>query len=367
MLTIRRLVLLSLVSAAAVAVAHEGHDSNGLSGGKVELKSAGPLAFGPDGVLFVGDSLDASIVAIDTGDKSAAKSSPSEIKGVNDKVAALLGTTVDQILINDAVVNPKSGRIYMSVSRGRGPDALPVILRADASGKIEELKLDNIKHAKAALPDAPQPGAKDSRGRDLRVDSITDVEYIDGQIVVAGLSNEEFSSKLRSISYPFAKVEKGTSIEIYHGAHGQYETNSPVRTFVGYNIEGKPHILAAYTCTPLVKFKLSDLTPGNKVMGTTIAELGNRNRPLDMIVYRKGSTDHILMNNSSRGVMKMSTAGIDKLEAIKSPVAQTAGLPYETLADLKGVQQLDRWNDGNAMLLVKNDSGSMDIRALALP
>ena len=55
---IRRLLLLSLVSAAAVAVAHEGaHKSGGLATGKVELQSAGPLAFGPDGLLFVGDSL----------------------------------------------------------------------------------------------------------------------------------------------------------------------------------------------------------------------------------------------------------------------------------------------------------------------
>jgi hypothetical protein len=42
-------------------------------------------------------------------------------------------------------------------------------------------------------------------------------------------------------------------------------------------------------------------------------------------------------------------------------------LPFETLADLKGVEQLDRWDDNTAMLLVKADSGSVDIRSLALP
>ncbi len=39
-----------------------------LPSGKVELKSAGALAFGPDGILFVGDSVGGSIVAIDTSD-----------------------------------------------------------------------------------------------------------------------------------------------------------------------------------------------------------------------------------------------------------------------------------------------------------
>jgi len=105
-------------------------------------------------------------------------------------------------------------------------------------------------------------------------------------------------------------------------------------------------------------------------MGTTIAELGNRNRPLDMIIYRKGAAagkEFILMNNSSRGVMKMSTQGIGNYEAITARVPETAGLPYETLADLKGVEQLDRWDDATAMLLVRDESGSMDIRSLALP
>ena len=64
-----------------------------------------------------------------------------------------------------------------------------------------------------------------------------------------------------------------------------FETRSPVRAFTVYNINEEPHLVAGYTCTPLVKFPLSDLKPGNKIRGITVAELGNRNRPLDMFVY----------------------------------------------------------------------------------
>ena len=32
--------------------------------------------------------------------------------------------------------------------------------------------------------------------------------------------------------FPFKTADNGTSVEIYHGAHGQFETRSPVRTFV---------------------------------------------------------------------------------------------------------------------------------------
>src|SRR3972149_3978118 len=103
--------------------------------GNVDLQSVSQLAFGPNGVLFVGDSLRAALFAIDTLDtKSAASPVRADIKGINAKIAALLGAAPDQILINDVKVNPISQNIYLAVSRGRGPDAIPVILRLDAAG-----------------------------------------------------------------------------------------------------------------------------------------------------------------------------------------------------------------------------------------
>src|SRR5687768_468844 len=102
--------------------------AQGLTQGKADLRSAGPLAFGPDGVLFVGDGMGASVFALDTGDRTAVNGA-AEVEGLNAKVAALLGTTPDQILINDVTVNPLSKRAYLTVSRGRGPAATPVIVR----------------------------------------------------------------------------------------------------------------------------------------------------------------------------------------------------------------------------------------------
>ena len=123
---------------------------------------------------------------------------------------------------------------------------------------------------------------------------------------------------------------------MYHGAHGQFETAAPVRTFMTYDIGGKPNVLAAYTCTPLVKIPVDQFKPGAKIKATTIAELGNRNRPLDMIAYRKGGKDFILMANSARGVMKIDAKEIDKHAAstsIESRIPDKAGVPYETLAE----------------------------------
>jgi hypothetical protein len=327
--------------------------------GKAELKSAGALAFGPDGILLVGDSVGAAIVALDVNDHTPGQPGGSlEIKGINEKVAAMLGTAADQISIQDVVVNPISKNVYISVSRGKGPDAVPVILRADRSGKLTEVSLEKIAHQRVALSDGPQDARQ-------RMESITQLKYVDGNVLVAGLSNEEFSSSLRSIPFPFQAASKGAGIEIWHGSHGRFETNAPVRTFVSYQINGQTNILAAYTCTPLVRIPVSELKPGNKVKGTTIAELGNRNKPLDMIVYTKGDRHFILMANSSRGVMKLSADNLESYQPITKQTEVT-GVPYETIANLKGVMHLDKFDDTNALVLM-GEGASLDLRTVPLP
>lgn len=354
-------LVVALLILAAMAFAAS---SNGLVSGKADIKSAGPLAFGPDGILFVGDSMQASIFAIDTEDtKSGSVAAQVDIKGINEKIAALVGTSSDQVLVNDVKVNPASKNIYLSASRGRGPDATPLLLRVDAAGKIEVLSLDHVKYAMVTLPDPPESKAGP---RNPRMDTITQVAYVGGNVLVAGLSNEEFSSNLRTIPYPFHNAAKGANIEIFHGSHKRYETNSPIRTFVPYTIGNQQFILAAYTCTPLVKIPVSELKPGNKVKGTTIAELGSGNRPIDMVTYRKDGHDFLLMANSSRGVMKLSTEHLDAFQPITTPVEETAGVPYQTLKELQGVQHLVKFDDSKALILASAGS-SMELKTIPLP
>ena len=110
--------------------------SAGLQKGKPDLKSAGPLAFGPDGILFIGDTQGAALFAVDTGDRDASKPGGKiRVENISQAVADLLGTRPQQVTINDVVVNPASGKAYLSVSRGQGPDASPVILRVGTDGQ----------------------------------------------------------------------------------------------------------------------------------------------------------------------------------------------------------------------------------------
>src|SRR5579871_1039573 len=76
-----------------------------LTSGKVNIQSAGALAFGPNGILFVGDSVGGNVAAIDTGDSKAMKAGSINVQGLDGKIAALVGIPADQVVINYVAVN----------------------------------------------------------------------------------------------------------------------------------------------------------------------------------------------------------------------------------------------------------------------
>jgi hypothetical protein len=343
-----------LAAAFGLAVILAGNVSasdmtDSLKKGTPELKSAGPLAFGPEGILFVGDTASAAIFAIGTGDVKGDSKADVKVEKINEKIGSMLGAASTDITINDLKVNPASGNLYLSITRGKGSSAMPVIVKLDRAGKLTALELKDVPFSSVKL---------DNASSSKRTESITGLNYVKGKLYVAGLSNEEFASKLRSIPFPFKDADKGASVEIYHGAHGRIETNSPVRTFTVYDIAGETNLLASYTCTPLVKFPVDSLKPGEKVHGTTVAELGNMNVPLDMIVYTKEGKDYLLMANTRHGVIKVKLEGIDKAKAISSKISGTAGLTYDKIPEMKDVVQLDKLDADRAVYLTK--AGTLD-------
>jgi len=355
----------ALITAACGAALIAVAAAQAQSGAAPAMQSANALAFAPNGVLLVGDSLGGALFSVETGDNARTGPGKTELNDVGGKIAALLGTTADQVTVNDMAVNPISGNIYLAVSRGSGPTASPVLLKVARDGALSEVNLKTAKVTRVSLVDKPAETATAAQ----KMQTVTDLGFVDGKVIVAGLSNEEFSSSMRAVPYPLSAASKGAGIEIYHTAHARFETASPIRTFMTYDLNGKPHVLAAYTCTPLVRIPVADLQPGSKVKGVTIAELGNRNQPLDMISYKRAGKDYILMSNSARGVMKMTATGLEGYAALTTPVADKAGVPYETIASLTGVRQLDKLNDDAAIVLVADAAANnaLSLRTVAMP
>jgi hypothetical protein len=347
---------LSSSSARAVAVTGQG----------ATLASFGPLTFGPDGTLFAADNQGAALYAFDLGAQANAGAAGAKaLDALDQKLAALLGTAATEISITDLAVHPRTHNAYVSVMRGQGAGAAPALFRVDGAGKIEMLSLQSLKFQKVELPNAPVANA--GGRQNPRSSSVTDLAFADGKLWAAGLSNEEFSSKLRAVPYPFNTIDTGTSVEIFHGNHRRVETNSPVYAFVPYKVNGQAHLIAGYLCTPLVKFPIASLKAGEKIRGTTVAELGAMNRPLDMIVYKKDGKEFLLMSNNSRGVMKIPAADIATATPITAPVdTPTAGIPYETIASMQGIEQLDLLDAQNSIVIARAGS-ALNLQVVPLP
>jgi hypothetical protein len=326
------------------------------------LRSLGPLSFGPDGLLLAADSAANTIYALDLGAQTSGGSpGTANVTGLDQKLAAMLGTDVRDIAITDLAVHPTTHNAFVSVMRGQGAAARPALVRVDGAGKMTLVDTTALTFTSVALPNV-------STGGDQRNQSITQVKFSSGRVWVSGLSNEEFASKLWSIAYPFTKADGGTSLEIFHDNHEALETRAPMYAFVPYTINGQPHIVGAYTCTPLVKFPVADLTPrsGSKYRGVTIAELGAGNRPIDMVVYKKNAKDYLLMANTSRGVMKIPTDSFGSAAAITVPSrTETAGVPFEKVAAMTDIRQLDLLDATHSLVI--QGSTTLNLQSVELP
>nr|WP_298998969.1 hypothetical protein [uncultured Allomuricauda sp.] len=331
--------------------------------GNPEIGSINALSFGPEGLLFVGDSENAMVYALDTKDISE-KGNADEIniRKFDQMIAASLGTTEDKIRISDMAVNPKSKTPYFAVSM---EDGTTVLLRLKGE-TLENVSLKEISYSKISLNDAIDSDAKDRRGRPRRVWAIADLKFHGDRILVSGLSNKEFASTLRSIPFPFTDSQDQTSLEIWHAAHGQYETHAPIKTFDVVSLNNQDYLMASYTCTPLVLFPMSELENGKHIKGRTVAELGAGNSPLDMISYKKEGKQYFLMSNTNRPVMRLDYEDIAGFkETLTEPVNEFAvatGVPYDNLP-FPYVQQMDNLDDSNVLYIQRTGSGELVLRS----
>ena len=348
----------ALIGISATISTPKSSLTEGFDYGNPEIASINSLSFGPEGILFIGDSKNATIYALETKDlEKAEKGTVENMKEFDTKIASALGTTKENIKINDMVVNPISKNIYFAVNV---TDGTPVLLKMNG-GNFENVSLKEASYSKIPLENAIAKDAKDRRGRSQRVWAISDIKYHKGKVLVAGLSNKEFSSTFRSIPFPFKASQDYASLEIWHAAHGKYETHAPIKTFDIIEMEGTEYLMASYTCTPLVLFPMSDLKEGVHTKGRTVAELGAGNSPLDMISYEKEGKKYFLMSNTNRPVMRLDYEDIASFdESITEPTKlfKTSGVAYDNLP-MPYVLQMDNLDDKTVVYMQRTANGEM--------
>ena len=366
----KKLLLMSIVAIALITISANTNDkksedlTRGFIIGNIEIGSINQLSFGPQGILFIGDSKNAAIYALDTKDvEQKDKAEELNITDFDAKIASALGTTKDDIEITDMAVNPISKKAYFSVTT---TDGTPVLLKLNGEA-LENVSLKEASYSKVALSNPVGVDQKDRRGRSQRNWAIADLKYHNGNLMVSGLSNEEFSSTFRSIPFPFTGDQDYASLEIWHAAHGKFETYAPIKTFDFITIENKEYLMASYTCTPLVLFPMDDLKGGKHLKGRTVAELGAGNSPMDMLSYRKDGKTFFLMSNTNRSVMRFNYDAIaDFKQSYTKPTKAndyaTLGVPYVSLP-MVNVLQLDNLDEGQVVYVQRTADGSLVLRS----
>jgi hypothetical protein len=321
-----------------------------VSASAADVRSISRLAAGPGNVLFVADWKGARVHAITL--PPVAQKPAGTAFNILDLETLLSGQVGGaRVTVEDMVVRPGTAEVYVAVSYGAAKTPALIVVTGDK--KARRVDLRTATSTSIALRDAPGPNDKFWKETPERSFTVTDMKWRDGELFIAGLSNQDFASTLRRINYPFGSQPSTTSVEIFHGGHNLIETRAPIRAMSFASWGGKPYLVAAYTCTPLVIIPLDELKNGAHVRGKTVAELGYGNTPADMISFKKteqGKTeDFLLLVNFERvsnviPVSQLEAAGARPGIEKVVPFGQIVGVDVTT-APLAGTLRVDNLDE----------------------
>ena len=321
-----------------------------------DVKSVSRLAAGPDNVLFVADWKAARVHALVLPPAAPTPArSVFNILDLEDLLARQVGGA--RVTIEDMVVRPGTGEVVVAVSYGANKH--PALIAVTSDRKARRIDMKSARSTSMALRNAPTTTYRFWRETSERSFTVTDMKWHQGQLFVAGLSNQDFSSTLRRLPYPFGSQQATTSVEIFHGGHNLIETRAPIRAMSFASWGGKSYLVAAYTCTPLVIIPMEDLKDGAHIRGKTVAELGYGNTPADMIAYSKteaGKTDDfLLLINFDRAANIIPVSQLQAADARPDiekvvPFGQITGLDV-TQAPLSGTLRIDNLDDASFIIL----------------
>ena len=294
-------------------------------------QSAGILEFGPDNTLFVADTLTGAIHAYDLPAEGPAPEQDVayNLLDVDLSVANALGAQ-GRLIYGDLAVHPVTRDAYVSVMATVDGVATTEVMVITRQGNATTLDLSALPSTRFDLSDPGDPNV--TFWRDIPAPSltITDLDFMNDELFVSGVSTGEFASTLRRVPYPFTGSSASSSVEIYHAAHNQNETRAPIRAMTLVELDGVPTTVAAYTCTPLVTIPVGALSDGAHVTGKTIAELGYGNTPLDVISFAAADfqgevSQYVLVVNRE---MDADLISLDDLTEAASNPGLSEPVPY---------------------------------------
>ncbi|MEM6666144.1 MAG: hypothetical protein AAF638_07045 [Pseudomonadota bacterium] len=252
-----------------------------------KIERATVLEFGLDDTLFIADSAQGKLFAYDLPDGGAAPSEDAafNLLDMDKRLSTAIEFDTGSLTYNDLAVHPVTRDAYISLTFTQGGEPGTAVVAVNRAGDVDTVDLDSLSPTVFELQDAADETVTVWRDIPAPTLTVTDLDYVDGELFVSGLSTGEFASTLRRVPVPFDGTSSATAVEIYHAAHAQMETRAPIRAMTVIDLDGVQTVVAAYTCTPLVTIPTADLEDGAMVTGNTIAELGYGNTPLEVIAF----------------------------------------------------------------------------------
>ncbi|MEO1178539.1 MAG: hypothetical protein AAFV87_15655 [Pseudomonadota bacterium] len=294
-------------------------------------RSPGILEFGPENTLFVADAARGVIHAYKLPKAGAAPETEAafNLLDVDALVAEALGAE-GRIVYGDLSVHPVSRKAYVSLTATIDGAETGAVVSISREGDVESIDLEALASTSFAIEDTADQAVTFWRDIPAPTLTVTDLDFVNGELFVSGVSTGEFASTLRRVPYPFAADATASSIEIYHAAHNQNEPRAPIRAMTVVDLDGVSTVVAAYTCTPLVTIPVEALKDGAHVTGKTIAELGYGNTPLDVISFSAANMQgevsrYVLVVNRE---MDADLIAMDALKAAASAPGLSEPVPY---------------------------------------
>lgn len=320
------------------------------------------IAMAPGNVLLVADDAGKQLVGIQLPEAATGKPI-TNVTDVNGKIAARMGNPRSRATA--MAVSEKGDRAYFLV-----PDFSTqkyVIMSMDAAGTLAKLDLSAIAYAKVSLPFAAHQ----------RMAGVNDLAWAGDRVLITGSTNSAFNANIIAIPAPLGATKATTiSAETYHWSHRAWETRAPIRRFCVLQEGDKTYLFGGYTCTPIVRFDVSELTAGAKLRGQTITDFGGGEVILDILTYAKGGKRYLLANTRRRGCVRIERDYMMESEAVNEKAkallsGRMSGEPVSKLTTMvkgfEGVFTMEKLSETHALVLRSPDGRRLDLVKLALP
>ncbi len=337
--------------------------------GNPEVASIHSLAFGPKGLLLIGDGDSGRVVAVETGDDKPLGSFK-KITDLNSSLAARFGLKAADMMVMAYAVNRDSGCAYFGLERQ--DDGRVLLARVKPDGAIEEVKLDDVTYACAPLRVSTEEGSA----------HINAILWTDKQVIVSATATAAFSAHVMSVPVPIVHDARGVvgNAKSYHVTHGEWETAAPLERMALWEENGETFIVAGLTCTPVVKYPLKNLKDGAELKGVTPFDFGGGQQPMDMFVHNgslyvcvDGLEEPYVVRvkkelmSGKGGVNEKAPTITDENDDGQVVIVKKYASSVSFVPGFKNVIGMMQLSGTHALVLRQNKKNDVDLEAVALP